>query len=281
MTNRLERAGRELVDTIDVEPTALNVLQQRAHRRRLLRVGVTAVTTVAVILGAVAIAGAVGSGSSKPAVIHPVPLIPTTTDGTVLVPNVLGLSDKDAIARLEQLGFQAKVFFEANDVDRGFTVVRQTPAAGQSAARGTVITLTVATRVGTPSTIITPLHLGDADNGHTVQARVGQEIDINLDSTYWQFDTTLNRAIVDYSSGGVTVVTTPGCVPGGGCGTITGHFIARAVGTAVISASRTSCGEALACAPAQSHWSVTIHVTAPPTLEPPPTLPEPTTTIMP
>ena len=50
-------------------------------------------------------------------------------------------------------------------------------------------------------------------------------------------------------------------MPGGGCNPVVATFTAMSAGTAVLSASRTSCGEALRCGPDNSHYHVTIIVT--------------------
>ena len=58
-------------------------------------------------------------------------------------------------------------------------------------------------------------------------------------------------------------VTSPqpsGCVVGGGCGTLTAVYDARAAGSAELTATRTSCGEAMGCTAADATWTVTVLV---------------------
>jgi len=51
-----------------------------------------------------------------------------------------------------------------------------------------------------------------------------------------------------------------GCVPGQGCGTVSATFAAASVGTAIISATREICGEALVCGGTDRMYEVTIAV---------------------
>jgi predicted secreted protein len=103
--------------------------------------------------------------------------------------------------------------------------------------------------------------LTEADNGHDITVRPGDALVVVLHSTYWSF-ATADETIV--ASDGPTTVTPDlqGCVPGGGCGTVTGHFHAVATGHATLSAHRDSCGEALACTPEQGNWNITVDVSA-------------------
>ena len=65
------------------------------------------------------------------------------------------------------------------------------------------------------------------------------------------------------SHAGLTVrASTSGCVPGQGCGTVTTHYVARSLGLIHLRATRTSCGEALRCAPSAGLWTVTIREVA-------------------
>jgi hypothetical protein len=104
-----------------------------------------------------------------------------------------------------------------------------------------------------PATVVTY-----AQNGHLVAARVGDVVQVQLDSTYWRFAPVTGRVLHDQDA--PSFAPDASCVPGGGCGTITQSFRAVSAGTAHITASRTTCGEALRCAPNQSTFSVTIVV---------------------
>jgi hypothetical protein len=104
-----------------------------------------------------------------------------------------------------------------------------------------------------PSTI----RVGDHDNGRTFDVPVGTRIDVVLGSTYWSFKPSSDPAVVAVN-GSMTASPAPGCVPGGGCGTVTQDYVVQSNGTAVLSAHRTSCGEALMCRPGQRSFSITI-----------------------
>jgi hypothetical protein len=100
----------------------------------------------------------------------------------------------------------------------------------------------------------------DAENGRTIIVRVGDRVSIVLDSTYWSFAGSSNMGVMA-PAGRPSVSPKPsGCVPGGGCGTDTAAFVAIAPGTAQISASRTTCGEALRCTGAAGRYRLTVEV---------------------
>ena len=104
------------------------------------------------------------------------------------------------------------------------------------------------------------LVLTDADNGRAVTASVGTHVTVVLASTYWIIDTTSGGPALRSDGPPVTDPRLAHCVPGQGCGTVTAPFTAVTSGTAVLSASRTVCGEALACSPAQRSYRVSVTV---------------------
>jgi hypothetical protein len=103
--------------------------------------------------------------------------------------------------------------------------------------------------------------LDEHANQSTVRVVLGNRVELLLHSSYWtNFGS--SRSAVVRADGPVRIMpTTLKCVPGGGCNPVQATFTAVTVGTAVLSASRTSCGEALRCGPANSHYHVTIVVT--------------------
>ena len=108
---------------------------------------------------------------------------------------------------------------------------------------------------------LSTLALDDSANGATVRAAPGQPIDLTLGSTYWHIDGSSDPRVVSPDAPASAQPAAPGrCPPGVGCGAIRMSFTARAPGTARIAASRTVCGEALACRPDQRSFSVTIVV---------------------
>ncbi|MFD5437172.1 hypothetical protein ACFWJ4_34110 [Kitasatospora sp. NPDC127067] len=94
----------------------------------------------------------------------------------------------------------------------------------------------------------------------TLKAAVGTTVTLALHSTYWSAATSSAPDVLA-PAGPPTTTPSPSCRPGGGCGTVTASFTARAPGTARLTATRTSCGEALNCPPEQRGYEVTVEVT--------------------
>jgi eukaryotic-like serine/threonine-protein kinase len=64
------------------------------------------------------------------------------------VPDVTGMDESSATAHLEGAGFQVRVTDESTtDPSQDGSVIRQTPQGGATAAKGAVVTITVA-RIG-------------------------------------------------------------------------------------------------------------------------------------
>jgi hypothetical protein len=116
---------------------------------------------------------------------------------------------------------------------------------------------TEVTAVGAPATV----SAGDQDNGHRLAAHVGDHLLLTLNSTYWTVQGSSNPAVLRQSGQPLVVPTFGGCVPGQGCGIVRASFDALAPGTADVTASRTSCGEALACTGGAGSYRVTVVVT--------------------
>lgn len=104
--------------------------------------------------------------------------------------------------------------------------------------------------------------IGEQDNGHSVSLHAGQRLELQLGSTYWQVDGSSDPNVLRLTAG-TSVSISPqikGCVPGEGCGTVTALFDAVAPGTANVSATRTSCGEAMSCTGNLGFYRVTVVV---------------------
>lgn len=102
----------------------------------------------------------------------------------------------------------------------------------------------------------------DGANGKTIRLGVGARLELTLSSTYWTLKGSSAPAVIR-QDGRVRVLPRPSScpsLPGFGCAPIQALFTAVAPGTAVITASRTTCGEALACQPSQRKFRVTIVV---------------------
>ena len=103
----------------------------------------------------------------------------------------------------------------------------------------------------------------ETDNGHTLRIHAGSELKLILHNTYWQIVGSSDLAVLApvgaavYSGAG-----TISCIPGSGCGTVTQVFRAAGLGQAILTASRTSCGEALQCTGTAGSFKVAIVVVA-------------------
>ena len=122
---------------------------------------------------------------------------------------------------------------------------------------------------GPPSTSAPPttppgpgVSLSEPDNGRTVTVARGEPITVVLHSTYWTFNPPSNAAVVQPAGSPTVAPKLQGCVPGGGCGTVTARYTPVAAGRSQLSAHRDSCGEARQCGPGEGDWKVNVVVTA-------------------
>jgi len=106
------------------------------------------------------------------------------------------------------------------------------------------------------------VQVDETNNGQAVTLQPGDHLTVVLHSTYWKFNPPSDPAVVSATGDPVYAGGGPRCggPPGSGCGTATAHYTAGHAGAAVVSAGRTTCGEALRCTPAQSRWSVKVNV---------------------
>jgi hypothetical protein len=98
-------------------------------------------------------------------------------------------------------------------------------------------------------------------NGHTVTLHKGDRLRVVLSSTYWRFASITSPAVLR-EVGDPMFAPGSSCVPGGGCGTVTGIFAALAPGRVDLKAGRTSCGEARACVGNTGRFQITVVVSA-------------------
>jgi hypothetical protein len=118
----------------------------------------------------------------------------------------------------------------------------------------------IAASVGaTPAATPFDRQVGEADNGGTVSVAVGSKVTLLLRNTYWQVQGSSDPAVLALVSGPTASAAGPlVCVPGAGCGTVTAVFVALAPGRATITASRTTCGEALMCTGTAGAYEVSV-----------------------
>jgi hypothetical protein len=101
----------------------------------------------------------------------------------------------------------------------------------------------------------------DKSSGTTMSLHVGDRLRVVLGSTYWRFSGLPANPAVE-AAGSTSIRPDRDCVPGGGCGTVAHQYSAIGTGRATLTATRTSCGEALACSPEQSKFTLIVSVTA-------------------
>jgi hypothetical protein len=125
-----------------------------------------------------------------------------------------------------------------------------------------------------PAPLATPanIHVSEANNGQSISVAVGSGVTLQLANTYWQVQPSSDSAVLALVSGPIVSGAAPSaCLPGMGCGTVTATFHALTPGQATITASRTTCGEALLCTGFAGAYEVTILVSdtsAPPVPSP-------------
>jgi hypothetical protein len=102
----------------------------------------------------------------------------------------------------------------------------------------------------------------DNANGKTVRVSVGDRLELILASDYWNVDPSSSPAVLRQDGETSDLARPSDCptLPGLGCVPEQTSFTAMAPGTVVITASRQSCGEALACRPDQRHFRLTVVV---------------------
>jgi|GEM_PF-6120456 len=104
-----------------------------------------------------------------------------------------------------------------------------------------------------------PRTLGESDNHHVITVHRGQSVQLLLHSTYWTIADPRGRALIA-DGPQVTTAQMGHCVPGAGCGTAARTFHAQRLGTAHLTARRTSCGEAMRCVGGNGRYEVTVLV---------------------
>jgi hypothetical protein len=110
---------------------------------------------------------------------------------------------------------------------------------------------------------LSEVKVDDSKNGQSVQVHVGDTVKVTLGSTYWTFDQSSDPLVLrELGEQVVTPDPMGSCLPGMGCGVTTAWYKALSAGSATVSASRVSCGEALRCVGNQGAYRVTVVVSA-------------------
>jgi hypothetical protein len=123
-------------------------------------------------------------------------------------------------------------------------------------------------KVVTPAQSVQPaqparITVTEADAGKTVQAGAGDTVVLVLHSTGWSAPASSPASVLQSAGAPTTAPSSgPSCRPGSGCGITTETFTAAHAGTAHITATRTSCGEARRCTGGQGTFDLTVVVAA-------------------
>jgi hypothetical protein len=100
----------------------------------------------------------------------------------------------------------------------------------------------------------------DPDNGKTFELHVGDRLEVKLESTYWNIHESSDLNVLRLA-GPMAISPRPnGCVPGAGCGLAIASFDAVGSGSADVTASRDSCGEAMRCVGSAGSYRVSVVV---------------------
>ena len=124
------------------------------------------------------------------------------------------------------------------------------PLAGPTTAPGSP---------GQPSAT-THVRLSEASRGRTVRVSVGDRLLLVLHNTYWRVDRPRGDVLRQVGEQQDVPAGTGACRPGVGCGTVRVRFDAVGRGTQRLTASRTTCGEAMACPPGEGAFAVVVVV---------------------
>lgn len=112
----------------------------------------------------------------------------------------------------------------------------------------------------TTATAAADITATDKDNGRTLKLVPGQRLKVILASTYWNFQNNSSAAVLRVETQPHINPQPSGCVPGAGCGTATVTYQATGSGQASITATRTSCGEAMGCTGGAGNYSLHVVV---------------------
>jgi hypothetical protein len=137
---------------------------------------------------------------------------------------------------------------------------------------GVALTLTVALAFLTGCNVTTRPHVvrepkghtvltvSDNRNGQTVVLRTGEQLRVDLASTYWSIQPPTNMTVLSPQGDARVLPQLDHCVPGGGCGHVIQVYVATTIGRSSVTATRSSCGEAMGCTPAASRFQVLVTV---------------------
>jgi len=122
---------------------------------------------------------------------------------------------------------------------------------------------TAASRANVPAAVRpTVIVVRNDANGKAVSARAGDRIELILSSSYWHVTGSSAPSVLRQDGAPVLLSRPSSCpdIPGLGCNPVRADFTALTDGNALITASRSTCGEALRCQPDQMRFTVKVAV---------------------
>ena len=127
-----------------------------------------------------------------------------------------------------------------------------------SAGCGTAPSRTSGPVAGGPTAIV----VRDDANGKAVSAKAGDRIELILSSSYWHVTGSSAPSVLRQDGSPVLLSRPSSCpdLPGLGCIPVRTDFTALTNGQAIITASRSACGEARPCMPDQTQFTVIVVV---------------------
>lgn len=145
-----------------------------------------------------------------------------------------------------------------------------TAAGASSGATASSSTASSAPQTSVPATSTVPgsssssaaaITVSEAENGTTLTVDRGADVIVVLHSTYWQFQqASAPKVLVQAAPVVQGDPPNRAGVPGSGKGIARESYHAQAAGTATITATRTSCGEAMRCTAGQGLYRITVVV---------------------
>jgi hypothetical protein len=102
------------------------------------------------------------------------------------------------------------------------------------------------------------VRLSEATEGRTTEVARGDRIVLTLHNTYWTITPPDGRVLTQIGSQEDSPAPAGTCLAGVGCGTVRAEFVASSSGTATVKASRTTCGEAMACPPGEGAYTTYV-----------------------
>lgn len=174
----------------------------------------------------------------------------------------IGRSPATAAAAAVLAGVLAACASSSGSAGSGSATTAAGASSGTTASLSTASSVPVtSTVVGSSSSSATAITVSEAENGTTLTVNRGADVIVVLHSTYWQFQqASAPKVLVQAAPVVQGDPPNRAGVPGSGKGIARESYRAQAAGTATITATRTSCGEAMRCTAGQGLYRITVVV---------------------